>query len=99
MKDKRNKLGGRYKFGLSSPDYIMASKDFPASFDGRKKGEPFAVHISSDTSNAYTELINFASKLDYGENRFNGNVVDFMVSPDFIENNFEKFVDFLLLSI
>ena len=99
MRNKRNKLGGRYKFGLSSPNYITASKDFPASFDGRKQGEPFAVHISTDVSNGYTELIEFASKLDYEENRFNGNVVDFFVTPNFINDNFDKFVDFLLLSI
>ena len=94
-----NPLGGKYKFGLSAPSYIEESRDFPASFDGRKKGEPFAVHISSDNSNAYTELIQFASKLDYGENRFNGNVVDFFVTPNFINDNFDKFVDFLMLSI
>ncbi len=99
MSNFTNSLGGSYKFGLSSPNYIVASENFPASFDGRKIGEAFAVHISSDTSNAYTELMQFAAKLDYGENRFNGNVVDFMVSPSFIENNFDKFVDFLLLSV
>ena len=93
-----NPLGGKYKFGLSAPSYIDESINFPASFDGRKEGEPFGVHISSDTSNAYTELIQFASKLDYNENRFNGNVVDFFVSPNFISDNFDKFVD-LLLSI
>lgn len=99
FKEKRNPLGGRYKFGLSAPSYIDASKDFPASFDGRKKGEPFAVHISSDNVDAYTELIQFASKLDYNEDRFNGNVVDFIISPSFIEDNFDKFLDFLMLSI
>lgn len=94
-----NPLGGKHKFGLSAPTYIDAAVNFPASFDGRKNGEPFGVHISSDASNAYTELIQFASKLDYNENRFNGNVVDFIVSPNFIKNNFDKFVDFLMLSI
>ncbi len=99
LKEKRNYLGGRYKFGLSAPSYIDASKNVPASFDGRKEGEPFAVHISSDVSNGYTELVEFASKLSYEENRFNGNVVDFFVSPNFISDNFDKFVDFLMLSI
>lgn len=99
LTDYTNKLGGKIKIGLSSPQYIDAGKMLNASFDGRKKGEPFAVHISSDASNAYTELIQFASKLDYGSNRINGNVVDFIVSPNFIKDNFEKFVDFLLLSI
>ena len=96
---KTNPKGGKYKFGLSAPSYIDESRNFPASFDGRKNGEPFAVHISSDASNAYTELFQFASKLDYGENRFNGNVIDFIVSPSFIEDNFDKFVDFIVLSI
>ncbi len=95
----KNPLGGKYKFGLSAPSYIMESKDFPATFDGRKNSEPFGVHISSDSSNGYTELINFAAKLDYNDNRFNGNVVDFFVSPNFIKDNFDKFVDFIILSI
>lgn len=99
LKDYTNKFGGKVKIGLSSPSYIDCAKDSNASLDGRKKNEPFAVHISSDASNAYTELIQFASKLDYGGNKFNGNVVDFIVSPNFINDNFEKFVDFLLLSI
>ena len=94
------KNGGRLKIGFSAPTYIIESKDEEASFDGRKNGEPFIVHISSDIpSLAYTELINFASKLDYTGNRFNGNVIDFMVTPSFIENNEEKFIDFLILSI
>ncbi len=92
-------LGGRMKFGLSAPTYIDAAKGFPASFDGRKKGEPFKVHISSEEATAYTEVINFASALDYGENRFNGNVVDLMITPAFINNNFDKFVDFIAYSI
>ena len=95
-----NKNGGRLKIGFSAPTYIIESKDEEASFDGRKNGDPFIVHISSDIpSLAYTELINFASKLDYTGNRFNGNVIDFMVTPSFIENNEEKFIDFLMLSI
>lgn len=95
----KNKFGGKIKFGLSSPGYISEAEKTDASLDGRKAKEPFAVHISSDDSQAYTELVQFASKLDYTGNRFNGNVVDFMVSPDFIENNFRKFVDFMMASI
>ncbi len=98
-KDFRNYLGGTLKFGVSAPTYIDAAKDFPATFDGRKKGEPFAVHISSDSGNGYTEVVNFAAGLDYAENRFNGNVVDFMVTPHFINRNFDKFVDFLMAAI
>ena len=99
LEQYKNQFGGKFKFGLSAPAYIEASRFFSASLDGRKNGEPFAVHISSDSSNAYTELFQFASKLDYGGNRFNGNVIDFIVSPNFIEDNFEKFVDFMILSI
>lgn len=95
----RNYLGGTLKFGVSAPTYIDAAKDFPATFDGRKKGDPFAVHISSDRGNGYTEIVNFAAGLDYAENRFNGNVVDFMVTPHFINQNFDKFTDFLMTSI
>lgn len=99
VKNYRNYMGGRLKLGVSAPSYVDAAKDFPATFDGRKQGEPFAVHISSDTSNAYTEILNFAAAIDYGENRFNGNVVDIMVAPHFIENNFDKMVDLLLSGI
>lgn len=95
-----NRLGGKIKFGLSAPTYIIKSAESPASFDGRKNGEPFGVHISSDKASvAYTELIQFASKLDYSNHRFNGNVIDFMITPSFIEDNFSKMVDFLILSI
>ena len=94
-----NKFGGKIKFGLSSPGYITEAEKTEASLDGRKAKEPFAVHISSEDSQAYTELVQFAGKIDYSGNRFNGNVVDFMVSPDFIENNFDKFVDFMMTSI
>lgn len=99
LDEYKNYLGGKFKFGLSAPSYVTASKDCKASLDGRKNDEPFLVHISSDNANAYTELISFSSKIDYGDNRFNGNVVDFVVSPNFIDDNYEKFVDFLMLSI
>ena len=99
FKNKKNSLGGKYKFGLSAPSYITESIDYPASFDGRKKGEPFAVHISNDKANSYTELISFASQLNYSDNRFNGNVIDFFITPNFIKDNYNKFLDFLLLSI
>lgn len=99
IKEYRNYLGGGLKIGVSAPSYIDAARDFPATFDGRGMGEPFGVHISSACGNGYTELINFAAALDYDENRFNGNVVDFMISPHFIEQNFEKMVDLLMLGI
>ncbi len=99
FKDYRNKFGGRIKFGLSSPSYISGGEIISASFDGRRNGEPFSTHISADLNNDYTELMRFASKIDYEGCKFNGNVVDLMVSPNFIKNNFEKFTDYILLSI
>ena len=95
-KNFRTPIGGKLKFGVSSPSYIMDANEVQASFDGRKKGEPFIVHISNEKLDSYTELINFAAKLDYHENRFNGNVVDFMVNPSFLEHNFDKFVTLLM---
>ena len=96
---KTTKHGGKFKFGLSSPAYIGGSLNVKASLDGRCDFDPFNVHISLDDNRDYTELMRFASKIDYDDYRFNGNVVDFMVSPDFINNNFDKFVDFLELSL
>lgn len=98
LKNYKNYMGGCIKFGLSSPSYIIDSKNFPATLDGRKNGEPFTVHISSSKV-GYTELFNFASKLEYGKLGFNGNVLDFMISPSFIQNNFKKFEKFMTLAI
>lgn len=97
LNDYNNSFGGKIKFGLSAPSYISAGEEITASFDGRKNYEPFSTHISSDSSD-YTEMMRFASKLDYSGSKFNGNVVDLMASPNFIEDNFEKFRDFLILS-
>lgn len=95
----RTPIGGKLKFGASSPNYLTAGNKVEASFDGRKAGEPFIVHISNERASSYTELINFAASLDYGDNRFNGNVVDFMVNPSFMMNQFDKFVTLLLHGI
>lgn len=94
----RNYLGGKLKFGLSSPAYIMRSKKSKADYSGRKNGYPYAVHISSPDS-AYTEIVNFAGKLNYSGHRINGNVVDFFVSPDLLKKNEEKFVMFMMMAI
>lgn len=99
IKSKTTKYGGKFKFGLSAPSYITRSFDVAASLDGRKNSEPFNIHISFDNNKDYTEIMRFASKLDYSESRFNGNVVDLMVSPYFINKNFDKFLDFLILSL
>jgi formate C-acetyltransferase len=95
----KNKFGGRVKFGLSSPAYINGAVSTGYTVDGRKAGEPVSVHISSDDSVAYTELISFASKLHYNGCSSNGNVVDFFVTPSFINDNKEKFVQFVYLGI
>lgn len=92
----RTPVGGKLKFGISSPSYLTAGSIVGASFDGRRAGEPLIVHISNESAASYTELINFAAALDYGDNRFNGNVLDFMVSPSFLENHFDKFVTLLM---
>ncbi|MGN1362865.1 MAG: pyruvate formate lyase family protein [Methanobrevibacter sp.] len=97
--NKTNKLGGKIKFGLSAPSYISAGEEINASFDGRLNYEPFSTHISSDSNNDYTSIMRFASQINYNDNRFNGNVVDLMATPNFIKDNFEKFTDFLDLSI
>ncbi len=85
----RNKFGGKVKIGLSSPHYIMNSTGFPASFDGRRQGDPFAVHISNDGAD-HLGLMNFASHLCYNNGRFNGNVVDMVVSPAMINDRVQK---------
>jgi formate C-acetyltransferase len=99
FKIRTNKFGAKFKFGLSAPSYIAKSPNIKASFDGRRNFEPFNVHISNEDNKDYTELMRFASKLHYTESRFNGNVVDFMVTPDFINKNFDKFRDFLKISL
>lgn len=99
IKDWRSYLGGKMKVGLSGSAYMDAARNFGASFDGRKEGEPFTVHISNEDCNGFTEIINFASGLNYRSGLFNGNVVDLMVSPDLIHNNANKFVTLLQRSI
>lgn len=93
-----NPFNGKYKFGLSSPNYITLSSETNASFDGRKSYEPYSVHISS-MSGSYIDLIQFASKLDYSGNRFNGNVIDYIVAPSFIDDNIDKFTKLIYKSI
>ena len=85
----------KIKLGYSSPAYLTEAKNIAKSLDGRKDGEPFNVHISCSKPLAYTELINFSSQLDYSQPIINGNVVDFSVTPDLINNNIEKFVSLI----
>ena len=95
----RNCYGGKVKTGLSSPGYIMGSGCTEASFDGRKYGDPYSVHISTEGDIPFTQIMQFASKLDYSKGGFNGNVVDIMMAPNFIEDNFKKICDFLQISL
>ena len=93
-----NPIGGRVKFGLSSPNYIKNAKKMPADFTGREKGTPYGTHISAVDA-PYTEVIRFAGKLHHGKYGFNGNVVDFFVTPGLLEENTEKFILFLKAAI
>ena len=95
----RNKFGGKLKWGYSSSNYMELGKVTDATIDGRKSGEPLAVHISPAKGCGYTELINFAGQLDYEGNHANGNVVDFFLSPSFIKKNKGKFVRFLKIAL
>jgi formate C-acetyltransferase len=97
LNGRRNRLGGCFKFGLSSPDYVTSSRSLPATPDGRGDGEPLKVHISGSgiEGACYTDLVRFAGKLDYQGHRFNGNVVDFVVDPALVEAPQSRFTDFL----
>ena len=94
----RNPLGGTVKFGLSSPDYNILCQKTSSDLSGRKAGEPYNTHISCRDA-SYTELVNFAGKLDYSNQRYNGNVVDFFISPGLISNNKNKFITFMIGAI
>lgn len=79
--------GEHVKVGFSSPNYISQSKNIEASLDGRKNGEPFAVHISPISSQIdISEILDFSSSLKYEENCINGNVVDFILPSSYIKN-------------
>ena len=99
IKDYRNSFNGKVKIGLSSPGYISTSKGTGLTYDGRKPDDPLSTHISCEEGVAYTELVSFASQLKYTGLGTNGNVIDYFVSPDFLNNNRDKFVQFLKLSI
>ena len=97
LEGRQNYLGGRYKIGYSAPSYVWAAEHTLATFDGRHDGAPFGVHISGKNGVAPTELLSFAAQLDYHGNRINGNVVDFILSPGFIQKHFDKIL--LLLKV
>ncbi len=83
--------GGKFRFGLSSPGYISDAVKTGATFDGRKSGEPFSVHISAQNAGTPTELLSFASKIGYSGSCINGNVADFFVSPNSLRSDAEKY--------
>lgn len=95
LNDFSNRFGGKMKFGLSSPGYIVMGKNNAATFDGRLDGEPYSIHISADDNQHITELLNFAAHINYGKRGFNGNVVDFTLSPMFMKDNSDKLVTLL----
>lgn len=97
-KEYRNPLGGTVKFGLSSSSYNILSKKTNADLSGRKAGMAYNTHISCVDA-PYTEVVNFAGKIEYTGQRFNGNVVDFFVSPCLICDNSKKFAHFLEMAI
>lgn len=98
VKEYVNPIGGKVKFGLSSPFYIRDAKNSAGDLAGRKNGTPYATHISCIDA-PYTELVNFSGHLNYSGHAFNGNVLDFFVSPNFIESNKDKFVTFMKAAI
>ena len=88
-------LGKPAKVGFSSPGYVGLAEGFPATPDGRKYGEPFAVHISPISSDVdINQIFRFASRLDYSGTRINGNVVDFIV-PSSYANEPDKLVNII----
>ncbi|MBQ3473314.1 MAG: hypothetical protein IJH35_04555 [Methanobrevibacter sp.] len=99
LKDYENEFGGKIKFGLTNPSYFVSDDEISASFDGRKEGEPFNPYISLDTDKDFTEILRFASKIDFNECCVNGNVIDLMFAPNFIKNHFDEVTDFVISSI
>lgn len=94
----KNRFEGKVRFGLSAPNYIMSGLKTKADFAGRKKGDPYNVHISCMTSN-YQDLVSFSGGLRYGKCGINGNVVDFFVTPNLLNDFPQKFVSFLYSSL
>lgn len=91
--------GNKVKVGFSSAAYIQQCDKVGASLDGRKASEPFAVHISPVSHSIdIQEVIDFAGNLDYGDNRLNGNVVDFILPLSYIKTP-EKLITILKSTI
>ena len=87
--------GERLKMGFSSPQYITNRNHVKTSLDGRKGYEPFAVHISPVSANIdISEILDFASQLNYEGNRINGNVVDFILPSSYVKQQ-DKLISLL----
>lgn len=95
FKSYRNMLGGKVKFGLSSPGYLDFGKNCGATLDGRKADEPFQTHISRDKGEPLTEIMNFESKLQFSGISSNANVLDVMVPASLIKDNISKFAIYM----
>ena len=96
LKDYRNYLGGKVKFGLSSPNYMNVGKNAGATLDGRKEKQPFPTHISREKGEPITEIMNFESKLKFTGTSCNANVIDVMVQASLIKDNVDKFTDYIM---
>jgi len=92
----KNYLGGKVKFGLSSPNYLGIGSKIGATLDGRKSNMPFPTHISRDKGDSLTEIVGFASKLSLSGISSNANVVDILIQKNMIENNIDKFIQYIL---
>ena len=99
FKDYRNKFGGKVKFGLSSPGYLMTGQNCGATLDGRKAGEAFQTHISRDKGEPLTEIMNFESKLKFTGTSANANVLDVMVPSSLLKDNVDKFATYMMAGI
>ena len=82
--ERRDMFGQKIKVGFSSPGYIIVARKIGATPDGRKDGDPFAVHISPTSSSIdISEILDFASQLKYDGVCINGNIVDFIIPPTY----------------
>ena len=76
LKFYKNRYMGSVKWGISSSNYMRNGRKTGATPDGRFSGEALNVHISGNCV-GYTELFQFASRLDYAGHYSNGNVILF----------------------
>lgn len=80
IKDYKNSLDGKLKFGLSAPRY-MIKNDKRASFDATLKDIPPArLLISSQKTNS--DIFIFNSSLDYKSSAINGNLIELNINTN-----------------